>query len=150
MSEPIFLNDKIFDFKVITLEVELTETQKKFGLPVRLPYDSATKIVTPQMTRRQLPPPPSAASCQLSDTETSDLSSPDDGDKTATVERKLPLPIPVKEELDRAIPAHCLLDNSAGKSKAELATRGGLANRQLPKRSGGLSNSSSVSDFFFF
>ncbi|XP_012225104.1 uncharacterized protein Spn isoform X4 [Linepithema humile] len=130
--------------RVITLEVELTETQRRFGLPVRLPYDNATaRIVTPQLSRRQLPPPPSSSSCQLSDTETSDLSSPDDGDKTATVERKLPLPLPVKEELDRAVPAHRLLDNSAGKSKAELASRGGLANRQLPKRSGGLSNSSS-------
>ncbi|XP_015428898.1 PREDICTED: uncharacterized protein LOC107185675 [Dufourea novaeangliae] len=130
--------------RVITLEVELTETQRRFGLPVRLPYDGTTaRIVTPQLSRRQLPPPPSSSSCQLSDTETSDLSSPDDGDKTATVERKLPLPIPVKEELDRAVPAHRLLDNSAGKSKAELASRGGLANRQLPKRSGGLSNSSS-------
>jgi len=132
-------------FQVITLEVELTETQRRFGLPVRLPYDNATtRIVTPQLSRRQLPPPPSSTSCQLSDTETSDLSSPDDGDKTATVERKLPLPLPVKEELDRAVPAHRLLDNSAGKSKAELASRGGLANRQLPRRSGGLSNSSSV------
>lgn len=112
---------------------------------MRLPYDNTTaRIVTPQLSRRQLPPPPSSTSCQLSDTETSDLSSPDDGDKTATVERKLPLPLPVKEELDRAVPAHRLLDNSAGKSKAELASRGGLANRQLPKRSGGLSNSSSV------
>lgn len=132
-------------FQVITLEVELTETQRRFGLPVRLPYDNATtRIVTPQFSRKQLPPPPSSTSCQLSDTETSDLSSPDDGDKTATVERKLPLPLPVKEELDRAVPAHRLLDNSAGKSKAELASRGGLANRQLPRRSGGLSNSSSV------
>ncbi|XP_017876510.1 uncharacterized protein LOC108622900 isoform X3 [Ceratina calcarata] len=130
--------------RVITLEVELTETQRRFGLPARLPYDGATaRIVTPQLSRRQLPPPPSSSNCQLSDTETSDLSSPDDGDKTATVERKLPLPLPVKEELDRAVPAHRLLDNSAGKSKAELASRGGLANRQLPKRSGGLSNSSS-------
>ncbi|XP_063976441.1 neurabin-1 isoform X1 [Diachasmimorpha longicaudata] len=130
--------------RVIKLELELTETHTRFGLPVRLPYDGSTKgIVTPQLSRRQLPPPPSSANCQLSDTETSDLSSPDDGDKTATVERKLPLPIPIKEELDRAVPAHRLLDNSAGKSKAELASRGGLANRQLPKRSGGLSNSSS-------
>ncbi|XP_039312837.1 uncharacterized protein LOC105202232 isoform X3 [Solenopsis invicta] len=130
--------------RVITLEVELTETQRRFGQPVRLPYDNTTtRIVTPQLSRRQLPPPPSSTSCQLSDTETSDLSSPDDGDKTATVERKLPLPLPVKEELDRAVPAHRLLDNSAGKSKAELASRGGLANRQLPRRSGGLSNSSS-------
>lgn len=55
--------------------------------------------------------------------------------------------MPVKEELDRAVPPHDLLDVSANKSKAELANRGGLANRQLPtsgKKSGGLSNSSSV------
>ncbi|XP_012270430.1 uncharacterized protein LOC105694386 isoform X2 [Orussus abietinus] len=130
--------------RVILLELTLTQTQREFGLPVRLPYDGATaRIMTPQLSRRQFPPPPSSNSCQLSDTETSDLSSPDDGDKTATVERKLPLPLPVKEELDRAVPAHRLLDNTAGKSKAELASRGGLANRQLPKRSGGLSNSSS-------
>lgn len=55
--------------------------------------------------------------------------------------------MPVKEELDRAVPQHELLDVSASKSKAELAGRGGLAGRQLPtgKKSGGLSNSSSVS-----
>lgn len=57
--------------------------------------------------------------------------------------------MPVKEELDEAIPQHELLDVSASKSKADLASRGGLANRQLPtvtnKRSGSLSNSSSVS-----
>lgn len=66
-----------------------------------------------------------------------------EGEKTATVERKLP----VKDELDRAVPQHDLLDVSANKSKGELGQRGGLANRQLPsqgKRS--LSNSSSVSD----
>ncbi|OXU30010.1 hypothetical protein TSAR_009477 [Trichomalopsis sarcophagae] len=127
------------------LEVELTEIQKRFGMPVQLPYDSATsKIVTPQLSRRQLLPLPSSVSSQLSDTDTSDLNSPDDKDKTDTVERKLPLRMPVKEELDQAIPSHSLLDNSAGKSKAELASRGGLANRQLPKRSGGLSNSSSL------
>jgi len=136
---------KKISYQVILLEAELMETQRRCGLPVRLPYDNATaRIVTPQLSRRQLPPPPSSTSGQFSDTEASDLSSPDDGDKTATVERKLPLPLPVKEELDRAVPAHRLLDNSAGKSKAELASRGGLANRQLPKRSGGLSNSSSV------
>lgn len=56
--------------------------------------------------------------------------------------------MPVKEELDRAVPPHELLDVSASKAKAELATRGGLAGRQLPtskKGSGGLSSSSSVS-----
>lgn len=56
--------------------------------------------------------------------------------------------MPIKEELDEAVPQHELLDVSASKSKADLASRGGLANRQLPtgssKRSGSLSNSSSV------
>lgn len=50
-----------------------------------------------------------------------------DDEKVATVERKLP----VKEELDRAVPPHELLDVSLSKSKAELASRG-LASRQLP------------------
>lgn len=61
--------------------------------------------------------------------------------------------MPVKEELDRAVPPHELLDVSASKAKAELATRGGLAGRQLPtskKGSGGLSSSSSVSLPIFF
>jgi neurabin len=60
--------------------------------------------------------------------------------------------MPVKEELDRAVPPHELLDVSASKAKAELATRGGLAGRQLPtskKGSGGLSSSSSVSLLIF-
>ena len=122
----------------------MTETQRRFGLPNTLPYDGqSTKILTPQLSRRQILPPPLLCTNQLSDTEISDISSPEEADKTATVERKLPLPI--KEELDQAVPAHCLLDNTAVKSKAGLASRGGLANRQLPKRSGGLSNSSSVS-----
>ena len=54
--------------------------------------------------------------------------------------------VAVKEELDDAVPPHALLDVSVSKSKAELATRGGLANRQLPsvkKSSGAMSNSSS-------
>ncbi|KAL1128872.1 hypothetical protein AAG570_013406 [Ranatra chinensis] len=75
---------------------------------------------------------------ELSETE----DSPEEGEKTATVERKAA----VKEELDDAVPPHALLDVSVVKSKAELATRGGLANRQLPtskKGGGGLSNSSS-------
>jgi hypothetical protein len=56
--------------------------------------------------------------------------------------------MPVKEELDRDVPPHELMDVSASNAKAELATRGGLAGRQLPtskKGSGGLSSSSSVS-----
>ncbi|CAG9854132.1 unnamed protein product [Phyllotreta striolata] len=126
--------------RIIALEQDLLDTQRKAGLPMALPYDNINiKQLTPQMSRRQ-PPKPLFKSLQsdLSDTEISDAS-PDD-DKTATVERKLP----IKEEFDRAVPPHELLDISASKSKAELANRGALANRQLPSvKKGSLSNSSS-------
>lgn len=65
-----------------------------------------------------------------------------DDEKVATVERKLP----VKEELDHAVPPHELLDVSLSKSKAELASRG-VVTRQLPTNAlrKSLSNSSLVS-----
>lgn len=74
--------------------------------------------------------------------EISDLSPDGEGEdgKTATVERK----IPVKDEFDTAIPKHELLDSTASKSKKDLASRGALANRQLPSsKKLGSSNSSS-------
>jgi hypothetical protein len=40
--------------------------------------------------------------------------------------------MPVKEELDKAVPPHELLDNSAFKSRVELVKGGSLAGRQLP------------------
>ncbi|CAH2004152.1 unnamed protein product [Acanthoscelides obtectus] len=126
--------------RIIALEQELLDTQRKAGFPMALPYDNINlKQLTPQMTRRQ-PPKPLYQTLEpdFSDTEASDAS-PDE-DKTATVERKLP----IKEEFDRAVPPHELLDISASKSKAELANRGALANRQLPSaKKGSLSNSSS-------
>lgn len=68
------------------------------------------------MTRKVAPPvKPLSLDTDLSDTEISDIS-PEDGDKTATVERK----IPVKEELDKAVPQHELLDTSIIKAKGEL------------------------------
>ncbi|XP_044269794.1 uncharacterized protein LOC123014647 isoform X2 [Tribolium madens] len=126
--------------RIIILEQDLLEAQQKAGLPCVLPNDNLNlKQLTPQMTRR-VPPKPlfNTLETNLSDTEISDHS-PDD-DKTATVERKVPL----KEELDRVVPQHELLDISVNKSKAELANRGSLANRQLPSvKKGSLSNSSS-------
>lgn len=125
--------------RIISLEQELLETQRKAGIPVGLPYDNMTRQ-SPQMVRRQPPKPAKLETLEtdLSDTEISDAS-PDD-DKTATVERKLP----IKEEFDKAVPPHELLDISANKSRAELANRGALANRQLPSgKKGSLSNSSS-------
>lgn len=126
--------------RIISLEQELLETQRKAGIPVGLPYDNLITKQSPQMSRKQPPKPTKLETLetQLSDTEISDAS-PDD-DKTATVERKLP----IKEEFDKAVPPHELLDISANKSKAELANRGALANRQLPSgKKGSLSNSSS-------
>ncbi|TMW43227.1 hypothetical protein DOY81_011693 [Sarcophaga bullata] len=109
--------------RVIILEHELQEAQRKGGFPVGLPYDSATLKLTPQMMRKAPPKPLfQKLETELSDTEISDLSPDGDGVKTATVERKNP----VKDELDAALPQHELLDNSANKTKIDLA------NRQLP------------------
>ncbi|XP_034655343.1 uncharacterized protein LOC117893056 isoform X14 [Drosophila subobscura] len=135
--------------RVINLEHELQETQRKAGFPVGLPYDSATLKLTPQMMRKAPPKPLfHKLETELSDTEISDLSPDGDGVKTATVERK----VPVKDELDAAVPQHELLDNSVNKTKIDLASRGGLANRQLPSANGangngiGNSNSSGTAD----
>ncbi|XP_017842388.1 uncharacterized protein LOC108599808 isoform X14 [Drosophila busckii] len=103
--------------RVINLEHELQETQRKGGFPVGLPYDSATLKLTPQMMRKTPPKPLfHKLETELSDTEISDLSPDGDGVKTATVERK----VPVKDELDAAVPQHELLDNSVNKTKIEL------------------------------
>ncbi|KRF77594.1 uncharacterized protein Spn isoform X9 [Drosophila virilis] len=103
--------------RVINLEHELQETQRKAGFPVGLPYDSATLKLTPQMMRKTPPKPLlHKLETELSDTEISDLSPDGDCVKTATVERK----VPVKDELDAAVPQHELLDNSVNKTKIEL------------------------------
>lgn len=125
--------------RIIHLEQELQDTQKKAGLPVFLPYDSASLRLTPQMSRKQQPKRFLKLETGLSDTEISDLSPDGEDDKTATVERK----VPVKDELDAAVPQHELLDTAVNKSKSDLVSRGGLAKRQLPSGKKSLSNSSS-------
>lgn len=125
--------------RVIHLEQELQDTQRKAGLPVYLPYDSASLRLTPQMTRKQPPKRFQKLDTGLSDTEISDLSPDGEDDKTATVERK----VPVKDELDAAVPQHELLDTAVNKSKSDLVSRGGLAKRQLPSGKKSHSNSSS-------
>ena len=144
--------------RVISLEQVLLETQAKAGLPVRLPYDSINvKQLTPIFSRKMLPPlpPPSflplLRKCSLQSESDVELSDIEDGqldscletnDKVSTVERK----VPIKDEFDQAVPPHELLDVSALKSKADLVSRSGLANRQPPSaKKGSLSNSSSVS-----
>lgn len=126
--------------RVISLEQELQETQKRAGLPVCLPYDNTSLKLTPQMTRKQPPKPLFQKKIEGEYSDISDLSPDCEGEdgKTATVERK----IPVKDEFDTAIPKHELLDSSVNKSKSDLVSRGALANRQLPKKLGN-SNSSS-------
>ncbi|KAL5292958.1 PPP1R9A family protein [Megaselia abdita] len=122
--------------RIINLEQELQDTQRKAGFPVILPYDNSLKL-TPQMTRKQPPKPLfSKLETDLSDTEISDLSPDGEAVKTATVERK----VPIKDELDTAVPQHELLDNSVTKAKIDLASR---AHRQLPTGKKSLSNSSS-------
>uniref|UniRef100_A0A4Y0BHP3 Neurabin-1 n=1 Tax=Anopheles funestus TaxID=62324 RepID=A0A4Y0BHP3_ANOFN len=131
--------------RVISLEQELQETQRKAGFPVILPYDSASLKLTPQMSRRQPPKPVfQKLETDLSDTEFSDLSPDGEGEdgKTATVERKVP-PSAKDDDLDVAVPQHELLDNSLNKGKSDLVARGGLAKRNLP---GKRSHSNSGSD----
>lgn len=125
--------------RVIHLEQELQDTQRKAGLPIYLPFESQSLRLTPQMTRRKPPKRFQKLEMALSDTEISDLSPDGEDDKTATVERK----IPVKDELDAAVPPHELLDTAVTKSKSDLVSRGGLAKRQLPTTKKSLSNSSS-------
>lgn len=126
--------------RVIHLEQELQETQRKAGLPVYLPYDSASLRLTPQMSRKQPPKRFQKLETGLSDTEISDFSPDgDEDDKTATVERKVPL----KDELDAAVPQHELLDTAVNKSKSDLVSRGGLSKRLPSVGKKSLSNSSS-------
>ncbi|XP_066987186.1 uncharacterized protein [Macrobrachium rosenbergii] len=121
--------------RVINLEEELKNAQKKAGLPVEVPSDLTVQpayLDLQQSAQSALAKPPRKPSLctfdpEISDTETSDNGA-SEGDKANTVERKLP----VKEELDEAVPPHELLDVSASRAKGELAARGGLANRHLP------------------
>lgn len=127
--------------RIIALEQKLLETQKLAGVPTVLPYDDIVikQLTPPKIKKNPYMLPIQTLDTDFSDTEFSDFS-PEGMEKSATVERKLP----IKEELDSAVPPHELLDISACKSKAELVNRGALANRQLPStKKGSLSNSSS-------
>ncbi|XP_014248295.1 neurabin-1 isoform X2 [Cimex lectularius] len=133
--------------RIIQVEEELLETQKRAGLPVHLPHSEGPymRLSTPPMSRRPTAVKPllETLGAELSEAE----DSPEEGEKTATVERKVCSTGNggAKDELDDAVPPHALLDVSVSRSKAELATRGGLANRHLPTsaKKQQLSNSSS-------
>ncbi|KAI5716349.1 hypothetical protein M8J76_005022, partial [Diaphorina citri] len=158
--------------RVIQIEQELVETQKRAGLPVRLPFDpTSLKLATPPTTNlanRPTAPPVrpllETLGAELSDADESFEESllhhhrMDNAQKSATVERKMPNrksatverkmpnrePEKASEELDSAVPQHELLDSSLSRGKADLAARG----RHLPssvtkKTSGSISNSSS-------
>jgi len=103
--------------RFLQLENELVETQRKAGLPVRLPYDpdSARHLLSPpdELKRQPFVPPLPDIARDVSDSEE---------DITA--------------ELDDAIPKHSLLNSRAAKHKTELIHRGTLASRQRPSSEG--------------
>uniref|UniRef100_A0A1B6C8S0 PDZ domain-containing protein n=1 Tax=Clastoptera arizonana TaxID=38151 RepID=A0A1B6C8S0_9HEMI len=74
--------------RVIQVEQELLETQRKAGLPVHLPHDyNNLRMSTPQLTRRPTAVQPLLQQLGAEISEAED--SPEEGDKTATVERKV-------------------------------------------------------------
>jgi hypothetical protein len=103
--------------RFLQLENELVETQRKAGLPVRLPYDpeSARHLLSPpdELKRQPFVPPLPDIARDVSDSEE---------DITA--------------ELDDAIPKHSLLNSKAAKHRTELIHRGTLASRQRPSSEG--------------
>ena len=118
------------------LEVHLVEAQRAAGLPVIIP-----------------PPPPNLGGLlsvgfvesTFNGSDVTDLSALD-----ASLRADSSMAAELKEELDKAIPPHEPLDTSAARSRADLASRGGMALRQSPsqgliRRSGGMGGGASVS-----
>jgi len=103
--------------RFLQLENELVDTQRKAGLPVRLPYDqeSARHLLSPpdELKRQPFVPPLPDIARDVSDSEE---------DITA--------------ELDDAIPKHHLLNSKAAKHRTELVHRGTLSSRQRPSSDG--------------
>merc|ERR1719445_2351511 len=103
--------------RFLQLESELVETQRRAGLPVRLPYDQdvARNLLSPpeELKRQPFLPPLPDISRDASDSEE---------DITA--------------ELDEAIPKHKLLMSQGARHRAELAHKGTLASRQRPSLDG--------------
>ena len=100
--------------KFLQLESELVETQRRVGMPVRLPYDqeAARQLLSPPEELKRQPFLP-AVSVDVSDSEE---------DITA--------------ELDEAVPQHSLLSSQGARHKAELAHKGVLATRSRPSLEG--------------
>jgi len=111
------------------LELHLVDAQRAAGLPVSIP-----------------PPPPNLNLGGLLSVGFADsIQPPPLGDLAEQLElgqQSLLDSSELKEELDKAIPPHEPLDTSAARSRADLASRGGMALRQSPsqvllRRSGG-------------
>ena len=100
--------------KFLQLESELVDTQRRAGLPVRLPYDqeAARQLLSPPEELKRQPFLP-AVSVDVSDSEE---------DITA--------------ELDEAVPQTSLLSHQAARHRAELAHKGGLGSRSRPSLEG--------------
>ncbi|CAG7838506.1 unnamed protein product [Allacma fusca] len=111
--------------RVLQLEQELFETQRRAGFTPQqsLLHHGHFPTTIPSALSLSLPPSLPPLYLDLSDEELSESSineAKDSKDPSA------------KEEFDIAVPPHSLLDVSAGKAKADLASRGGLAGRQAP------------------
>eukprot|EP00095_Tigriopus_kingsejongensis_P004757 maker-scaffold510_size151595-snap-gene-0.42 protein:Tk04757 transcript:maker-scaffold510_size151595-snap-gene-0.42-mRNA-1 annotation:"PREDICTED: uncharacterized protein LOC664255 isoform X4" len=112
--------NRLLTDRVLCLEQELVNTQKNAGMPVRLPYeDSLLNKSNPDF---------SSQSQALPD----DIHMDDDISETELEEISISSSGPLKEELDKLIPFHELLDTSANKSKAELAHKGTMSQRNKP------------------
>ncbi|CAG0885598.1 unnamed protein product [Darwinula stevensoni] len=143
--------------RVATLTQTLADVKQRTGLQLSLPTHPQ---ITPLLEKRLKAPtfglsPISDLDFSDLDSTTSDTSSHDEESSISSSKASTTLVgvgMNVKEELDRAVPPTQLLDVSAQKQKAELASRGSLANRQLPsmlrkseeERGGNWSDSSTV------
>ena len=98
--------------QVIQLEGELA------ALGASVPVSGAVTVTSHSDSRAPpAAPPPCDEELTLSDTD-----APNTGGALRSS----------TESLDDCVPPHALLDVSAGKAKAELANKGGLAKRNLP------------------
>lgn len=110
---------RLLKSRVQQLENELATTQKFAGIPVQLPYEGLPggdgNLSSPELLKQPpIIPDPVLKNTQLVSEEISeDMAS-------------------AKQELDEAVPIHTLLDVSANRSKAELAHKGLLSQRQRP------------------
>lgn len=119
--------------RVMQLEHELIETQRRAGISVGHQFTTHFPTMLPTPLSLSLPPPLPPIELDLSDEDgISESSDRDDPPRGSEKKRSV---ASVKEEFDSAVPQHSLLDTSMVKDKKALVARGGLAGRQAPSTS---------------